>query len=137
MRDSGTGEVIPLIDEELHVGKRSHVTGKIRVRSVVDEVQELARATLNEEHVEVTRVPIGRDVEVRPEIRTEGDVTIVPVLEEILVVETRLVLKEELHVRRVVTQDEVEVPITLRKQRGVVERVGAGPDGRANEEVPG
>ena len=40
------------------------------------------------ETVEVTRVPVDKVVEIAPEIRTEGDVTIVPVLEQ------------ELHIRR-------------------------------------
>ncbi len=58
-------------------------------------------------------------------VRTEGDVVIVPVLEEVLVIEKRLVLKEELHVRRQATRETVEVPVTLRKQQGVVERLSA------------
>ena len=52
----------------------------------------------------------------------ESDVTIVPVLEEVLVVEKRLVLKEEFHVRRCVETETVEVAVTLRKQRAIVER---------------
>jgi stress response protein YsnF len=38
------------------------------------------------------------------------------------VVEKRLVLKEELHIRRRVEQETIEVPITLRKQRAIIER---------------
>ena len=49
---------------------------------------------------------------------------IIPILEEVLVVEKRLVLKEELHIRRSVTREDIEVPITLRKQRAMVERLG-------------
>ena len=64
-------------------------------------------------------------------MRTEDGVVIVPVMEEVLVVEKRLVLKEELHIRRQVTQENVEVPVTLRKQRAVVERLG--PEGQAIE----
>jgi uncharacterized protein (TIGR02271 family) len=127
---------IPLAEEELRVEKRSVATGKVRVRSVVDLVEEVARATLEEERVDVTRVPIDREVEAAPSVRTEGDVVIVPVLEEVLVVEKRLVLKEELHIRRHVTHDSVEVPVTLRKQRAVVERMS--PDGQSassNEET--
>jgi stress response protein YsnF len=48
------------------------------------------------------------------------------VLEEVLVVEKRLVLKEELHIRRRVETETVEVPVTLRKQRAVVEREPQG-----------
>ena len=61
-------------------------------------------------------------VDTAPEIRTEGDLTIVPVLEEVLVVTKQLVLKGELHIRRRVETETVEVPVTLRKQRGGVER---------------
>ena len=135
MADERTTEVIPLIEEELHLDKRSSVTGKVRVRTETEAVEEIARATLDGENVEVTRVPVGREVNTAPAVRTEGDVVIVPVLEEILVVEKRLVLKEELHIRRQATQETVAVPVTLRKQRGVVERLS--PEGQPrNEEDP-
>ena len=125
MTDVQEAEVIPLVEEELRVDKRSVSTGKVRVRTVVDTVEEVARADLEEERVEVTRVPVGREVQAAPAVRTEGDVTIVPVLEEVLVVETRLVLKEELHIRRHLARENVEVPVTLRKERAVVERLTA------------
>ena len=115
-------EVLPLVDEIATIHKREVVTGKVRVRTVTDTVEELARATLQSAAVEVTRVPIDQVVDTAPEIRTEGDVTIVPVLEEVLVVTKQLVLKEELHIRRRVETEAVEVPVTLRKQRAVVER---------------
>jgi uncharacterized protein (TIGR02271 family) len=135
MTDQRTEEVLPLLQEELRVEKRNVVTGKVRVRSVVDTIEEIARAELQEERVEVTRVPIDREVSTPPTVRTEGDVTIVPVLEEVLVIEKRLVLKEELHIRRHVARENFEVPVTLRKQRAVIERVT--PDGhtRSDEEI--
>ena len=125
MTDQRTEEVLPLLQEELRVEKRNVVTGKVRVRTVVDTVEEIARADLEEERVEVTRVPIDQEVSAPPAVRTEGDVVIVPVLEEVLVVEKRLVLKEELHVRRRRTQESVEVPVTLRRERVEVERLPA------------
>jgi uncharacterized protein (TIGR02271 family) len=63
-----------------------------------------------------------------PEVRTENGVTIVPILEEVLVVEKRLVLKEELHIRKQVATENVEVPVELRKQRAVVERTPIDED---------
>jgi uncharacterized protein (TIGR02271 family) len=132
MIDQQAGEVLPLFEEKLRVEKRSVTTGKVRVRSVVDTVEEVAHATLAGERVEVTRVPVDHEVDVAPAVRTEGDVTIVPVLEEILVVEKRLVLKEELHIRRHRTHENVEVPVTLRKQRAVIERLTA--DGQSPSE---
>ncbi len=70
-------------------------------------------------------------VEVAPAVRTENDVVIVPVLEEVLVVQKQLVLKEELHIRRRIETEIVEVPVTRRKQRAIVERVA--PDGSTNK----
>lgn len=121
--DKRTEERIPLVEEEVRLDKEERVTGRVRIRTVTDEDEEIVRATLDEEAVEVERVPIGRTVDVAPDIRTEGDVTIIPVVEEVLVVEKRLVLKEELHIRRHVSTENVEVPVTLRKQRAVVERI--------------
>jgi uncharacterized protein (TIGR02271 family) len=124
---------IPLLEEELRVDKRDTTTGKVRVRSVVDTLDEVARATLKEERVEVRRVPVGTEIKEVPSVRTEGELVIVPVVEEVLIIEKRLVLKEELHIRRRVTQETVEVPVTLRKQRAVVERVT--PEGQVDEET--
>jgi uncharacterized protein (TIGR02271 family) len=115
-------EVIPLVEETATVAKRQVVTGRVRVQTVTETVEELAHADVQRESVEITRVPINQVVETAPTIRTEGEVTIVPVLEEVLVVEKRLVLKEELHIRRRVAAETVEVPVTLRKQRAIVER---------------
>jgi stress response protein YsnF len=126
-------EILPLVEETATVHKRAVVTGKVRVRTVTGTVEDLARANLQSDSVEVTRVPVDQVVDTAPEIRTEGDVTIVPVLEEVLVVTKQLVLKEELHIRRRVETEAVEVPVTLRKQRAVVER--EAPDGTTiNEE---
>jgi stress response protein YsnF len=124
---AGAEEVLPLVEETATVHKQEVVTGKVRIRTVPDTAKELAKATLQSDFVEVTRVPIDQVVDTDPEIRTEGDVTIVPVLEEVLVVTTQLVLREELHIRRRVETETVEVPVTLRKQRAIVER--EAPDG--------
>jgi uncharacterized protein (TIGR02271 family) len=113
---------IPLVEEEAHVGKRTRTTGRVRIRTEVDEVEQLVAAELMQERVEVERVPVDRIVDAAPPVRTEGDVTIVPVLEEVLVVEKRLVLKEELRIRRSRRQETEEIPVRLRKQRAVVER---------------
>jgi len=125
MAERGTTSALPLVEEKLRVAKRQVSTGKVRVHSVVDTVEELVRETLEEERVEVTRVPINEVVTAIPSVRTESGVVIVPIVEEILVVEKRLLLKEEVHIHRHASQETVEVPVTLRKQRAVVERLDA------------
>ncbi len=130
---TGAEEILPLVEETATVHKQAVVTSKVRVRTVTEALEDLAQATLQSDSVEVTRVPVDKVVDTAPEIRTEGDVTIVPVLEEVLVVTKQLVLKEELHIRRRVETETVEVPVSLRKQRAIVER--EAPDGTIiNEE---
>ena len=56
--------------------------------------------------------------------------TIVPVFEEVLVIEKRLMLKEKLHIRKVTSSESVAVPMTLRRETAIVERLdstGAAP----------
>ena len=126
VRAATAEEVIPIAEEEVRVEKRQVTTGRVRVRTFVETVQEPVHASLMEETVEVTRVPVGREIDQAPEVRTENGVTIVPVVEEVLVVEKRLILKEELHIRRNTRTEDVEVPVELRKHRVEVEQLEAG-----------
>jgi uncharacterized protein (TIGR02271 family) len=114
---------IPIAEERAVVEKRRVVTGRVRVRTVTAEEQALVPAVLEGESVDIERIPVDHENDAVPPVRTEGDTTIVPVVEEILVVEKRLVLKEEIHIRRRPTRESVEVPVTLRRQRAQVERL--------------
>ena len=115
-------ETIPLVEEKLSVAKRVVPTARVRISTVVDERQEWVREDLRREEATVERVPVGREVTEVPEVRQEGDVLIVPVVEEVLVVEKRLVLKEELHIRKTHSTERFEEPVVLRATRAVVER---------------
>jgi uncharacterized protein (TIGR02271 family) len=114
---------VPIAEERAVVEKRRVVTGRVRVGIETAEEQALVPAELEGEAVEIERIPLGHDIDAVPPVRTEGETTIVPVVEEILVVEKRLVLKEEIHIRRRPTRESVEVPVTLRRQRAQVERL--------------
>ncbi|MBB4096359.1 YsnF/AvaK domain-containing protein [Brucella pecoris] len=115
-------EKLSVIEEQLVIDKRAVIDGSVRVSTKTEFVTEAAEARLDSENVEVTRVAIGREVSEAPAVRTDGDVTIVPVMEEVLVVEKRLMLVEEIHIRRVATTEDVTIPVELRKQRATIER---------------
>ncbi|WP_267427582.1 YsnF/AvaK domain-containing protein [Methylobacterium sp. GC_Met_2] len=132
----GESVTLPLIEETARIDKRVVETGRVRVSTRTETVDQVLRESLRSDAVKVTRVPVDRmlpEGEVPPAMREEDGVTIIPVLEEILVVEKRLVLREEVHVRRTKADEVVEVPVTLRRQRAVVERVS--PDGHASEQI--
>ena len=68
---------------------------------------------------------------IAPAVREENGVTVIPVMEEIVVVEKRLVLKEELRIRRVAEVREVSEPVTVRRQRAEIERISAAENNAA------
>jgi stress response protein YsnF len=121
---SSSSEVkIPLLEEQATVTTREVTTGRVRVSTHVENIDEVAHADLLSDNVEVTRVAVGkRVVGPVPQVRTDGDLTIIPVFEEVLVVEKQLHLKEELHIRKRHQSEAVEVPLTLRRQWADVER---------------
>lgn len=135
--EAGETTLIPLAEETARIDKRAVEIGRVRVRTSTETVEQVLHETLRSDAVGVTRVPINRTLaegEAAPLVRTEDGVTIIPVLEEILVVEKRLVLREEVHLRHTTGGQDVEVPVTLRKQRAVVERVS--PDGVTTDIPP-
>ena len=125
--------VLPLLEEALVVGKRRVETGRVRVSVATDTEERLVRETLRTERAEVERIAVGwelADGESVPAIRQEEDGTVVvSVLEEVLVVERRLVLREEIRLRLVAVDETVEQPVTLRRQRAEVERLPASAAG--------
>ena len=123
--DSNT---IPLVQEDITISKRELETGRVRVRTEVQWHTAHARADLFRDHVEVERVPVGREVDAVPPVREDGDTVVIPVVEEILVVEKRLVLKEEVRLKRVRTVEHMDEPVRLRVQQAVVERENLIPD---------
>ena len=78
---------------------------------------------LNHERVEIDRVPIGRPVDAIPPVRQEGETTILPVVEEIIVVERRLILREEVRIKRRHVSERHQEALVLRKQEAVITRM--------------
>lgn len=126
--------VLPLQQETLSVARRRVETGVVRIETVTQQREALVDETLTHHRIEVQRVPVGRVVETMPEVREEGDVTIIPVVEEVLVVEKRLVLKEEVHLRRVQVTAQHRETVTLREQEAVVTRRPAAAQAAATPE---
>jgi uncharacterized protein (TIGR02271 family) len=128
MSDGDDQQRLALVEEEARISKQDVVTGKVTVRTVSEDFQQIVREHLDQEKIEVTRVPVNREVDKTPAMRTVDGVLIVPVMEERLVIEKRLVLAEELHIRTQVIRQEVEAPVTLRKQRADIVRDSASPE---------
>lgn len=123
-----TPDTIEIVHEDLRVEKQAVETGRVSVRTSVTEHDETVALLLRQQDVSVERVSVGRVVSEAPAIRQEGDTVIIPILEEILVVEKRLVLKEELHIRTDTTERLERRTVTLRtEQADISELPGTKP----------
>lgn len=125
--------VIPVIAEELSVSRRRVVRGRVRVHKRVEAHEQVVDEPTIREEVTVERVAINKLVEGDPpEPREEDGVLIIPVLEEVLVVEKRLVLREELRVGRRRTTISNPQTVVLRREVVEIERI-AGDEPAAGE----
>ena len=117
---------VPVIEEQLLVDKQVVETGRVRISKSVRETDETVNIPLVQENVSVERVPVNQYVaEPPPPVRYEGNVMIIPVLREVVVVEKRLVLVEELRVTKQQTQTQETQKIRLRKEEVAVKRISA------------
>lgn len=71
---------------------------------------------LARENVAIERVPVGTIVSEAPPVREEGDVLVIPLLEEVAVVERRLLFREEVRIQRIRTTREHREAVTLRAE---------------------
>jgi uncharacterized protein (TIGR02271 family) len=117
--------VIPVIEEELVAGTREVKTGTVRISKEVEQVRKIVSAPAIRDAVEVNRIPVNRVVDSIPQMREEGDLLVIPVVEEELVILKRLILKEEIHIRRKRTRERISKKVTLESERAVVERLDA------------
>jgi uncharacterized protein (TIGR02271 family) len=115
--------VVPVTVEEVDIRKRQWETGGVRVEIGVREREELVDEPLVRQEVSVERVPINQVVEAPPAVRQEGNTTIVPVLEEVLVVEKRLVLKEEVRITKRTFEAHEPQRVLLRTEEPRIERL--------------
>jgi uncharacterized protein (TIGR02271 family) len=114
--------VVPIVQEELHIEKQKVETGRVRVTKTVREREVMVTEPSMQEDIQIERVSVNRWLSEPASVRYDGDVIIIPVMEEVLVVEKRLRLKEELHVtkRRITTQR--NEPVRVRTEEVQVER---------------
>ena len=120
--------VVPVLVEELEVQKRVVETGTVRLTKVVHERETLVDEPLWREHVTITRVPMERVVEGPVPVREEEGTTILSVVEEVLVVEKRWMLREEIHIRQERRETHQPQRITLRSEEVQIARVPHADD---------
>ncbi len=123
MQDQPKDGVLHVIEEQASVTKRKVPGGRIRVSTETLSEDYTLPVDLESVETDVVRVPVDRQIDAVPDVVTRGDVTIIPVVEERVVITRELWLREEIHVRRHTTHEVSDVAVTLRRQVANVERI--------------
>ena len=114
--------VIPVIEEQLELTRRTVVTGKVLLEKSVEAYDVTLDEPLAVNSWRVERVPMGHVVQTIPATRQEETTTIYPVLEERMVLTKELVLVEEIRVTRAVSERRDPQTFTLRREHLDVSR---------------
>ena len=119
MRSEAERLTIQRHEETLEPVVREVERGSVRIHKRVENVPSELTVEAAHDEVVVERVPVDRQVDAAPEPWQDGETLVIPVVEEVLVVEKRLVVREEVRItRRRVT---AAVPVTETVRREVIE----------------
>jgi len=122
-------KVIPVIEEKLRIDKEKVETGKFIITKKVHEEEVTENVSVTEDKVTIDRKEINQYVDsAPPATRQEGNSTIISVVKEVLVVEKKLMLVEEIHVTKHQTESTTPVKDTLRKEEVKVTKSDDGTD---------
>ena len=125
-------ERIELAEEQVEITKREVERGRVVVRTRVGDTGRDRRDRAAAGGGDGRSCPLGVPVEVAPAVREEDGVLIVPVLEEQLVLTTRLILKEEIRITRRSRTEVVREPVQLRSEQADILRL----EGRDAADLP-
>jgi len=75
------------------------------------------------EEISVERVPVDRWVDAPLAVRQEGDTTVIPLHEEVVLVETRLKVTEEVRITRRRSTLRARERVTLRREEAIIDRL--------------
>ena len=128
--------VIPVLAEQLVVFTMEQDTGGVRAVKKVRQNEQLIDVPLLREQVTVERKSIQKILEEPAQARQEGEVFIIPVMEEVLTIQRRYFLKEEIHIRK--TQTEVHEPqrYPVRSEEVTIEHLPAQDEVAACKQPP-
>lgn len=139
-RRTPSDDTLPVIEGQVSVGRRTVETGHgVRVTRGVETRTAHVDEPVIRDSVDVQRIACDRRLEGPLEPWYDGDTLVVPVIEEVLVVEKRLVLKEEIRITRRRRETRHTEDVTLRRDAVHVERLegdaSPAPDAAENDSL--
>jgi uncharacterized protein (TIGR02271 family) len=126
-------------EEEVSAGVREREAGSVKARKSVHTEREVIRVPKWREEVGIERVPVegeAREASGATQADIGEDEVVMQVFEEEVVITKRVVLKEEIRLRKTVAWDEEAVEVDLRKEEVEIDdsTERGGPQGPAAQE---
>ncbi len=113
-----------LAEEQVNISKERSVDARYRIHRTTHVNEELLEAELSHDEVDIRHVAINQVLgeNASPQVRQDGDVLIIPVIEEQVEIVRRNVLKEEIHIHKRSKTENFRQSITLRNQEVTIEK---------------
>lgn len=129
---SSGSESIPIIEENVEIGKRKEETGGAKIHKKVEEHDVEENVRLKEEHVDVNRKPVDRKATDKDlETFQEGEQNIRET-KEVPVVNKEARVVEEVEINKEVTEDEKTIRDTEKKTKVDTEKLDSNDRNRGN-----
>jgi len=128
--------VVPVVQEQVHVDAVPVVTGGVRVTKHVETVNQLIEQQLRTSHADVKRVKTNRVVEGPQPAQRVGNTLIIPVVSEVIQVEKRWVVTEEIHITQRENLETVQQTVPVNYETARIERLDESGAAIPAETVP-
>jgi len=121
-----SSEKMPVVEEHIRIGTQLVETGRVKISKKVSVEDVTLDVPVSREEVIVERKEINQYVsEMPPASRQEGDTTIISVFKEVVVVEKKILLVEEVHITKRLVESSLPIIDTIRKEEVTVTRTPA------------
>ncbi len=121
--EEGEEIIIPVLEEEIHISKEVIESGKVRIIKTINEEKSTLEVPIKHTEVHVERKAKNEYVDINHQsIRYEGDTMIVSVLKEVVVVQKKTLLVEELHITKLQKQEIHKEDLILKSEHISIER---------------
>lgn len=125
--------VIPVVQEQIHTDAVPVVTGGVRVTKHVESQNEIIEQQLRTSHADVKRVKTNRVVDGPQPAQRIGNTLIIPVVSEVLHVEKRWVVTEEIHITQREEVETFQQTVPVNYEEAEIERLDESGNAIATE----
>jgi len=120
--DGKKRHTVTLAEERVELGTKKVVDRRVRITRATRVDEKNITAELTQENADIKRFAKNEVLEAQniPQIRQEGDVTIIPIIEERVEIIKHYVLTEEIHIIKKCSTERHQEIITLRSQEIII-----------------